>query len=95
MTGVFRIVLFDVTRSLGAARRGPDASGDDHMGAAVLVYGLLTSFVLSGASRNRRENRPNPRMMEWTGLVMMGVSIGISLILLYHAAMGIEIDLSM
>jgi hypothetical protein len=63
------------------------------MGAAVLIYGFLTSFVLSGASRNRRENRPNPRIMEWTGQVLMGISVGVSLILLYHAAAGIEIDL--
>jgi len=64
------------------------------MGAAVLVYGLLTSFVLSGASRNRRENRPISRMMESTGLVLMGISIGVALILFYYAAMGIEVNLS-
>lgn len=68
-------------------------SGDDEVGAAVLIYGFLTSFVLSGASRNRKENRPNPKILEWTGLVLMGISIGIALILLYHAAMGMDVDL--
>lgn len=62
------------------------------MGAAVLIYGFLTSFVLSGASRNRKENRPNPKIMEWTGQVLMGISIGVALILLYHAAAGIELQ---
>lgn len=63
------------------------------MGAAVLVYGFLTSFVLSGASRNRRESRPNPAILEWTGYVLMGISIGIAAILFYHVAMGIEVEL--
>jgi hypothetical protein len=63
------------------------------VGAAVLIYGFLTSFVLSGASRNRKENRPNPKILEWTGLVLMGISIGIALILLYHAAMGMDVVL--
>jgi hypothetical protein len=63
------------------------------MGAAILVYGFLTSFVLSGASRNRRESRPNPAILEWTGFVLMGISIGVAMILFYHLAMGIEVDL--
>ena len=63
------------------------------MGAAILVYGFLTSFVLSGASRNRKESRPNPAILEWTGFVLMGISIGIAMILFYHLAMGIEIHL--
>ena len=65
------------------------------MGAAVLIYGFLTSYVLSGASRNRKENRPNPMILEWTGHLLMGISIGLSLILLYHAAAGIEIALDL
>ncbi len=65
------------------------------MGVAVLIYGFLTSFVLSGASRNRRENRPNPRMMEWVGHVLIGVSIGMALMLLHSVANGIELDLGL
>lgn len=41
----------------------------------VFFYGLLTSFVLSGASRNRREGRDNPAMLVWTGHVLMGISL--------------------
>jgi hypothetical protein len=47
-------------------------------GAIVFTYGLLTSFVLSGASRNRKLHRPNPPMLTYIGYVCLGFSIGLS-----------------
>ena len=44
------------------------------IGAAILAYGMLSSFVLSGAERNRRMQRPNPRMLQAVGYVLVGFS---------------------
>ena len=56
--------------------------------AAVVTYGMLTSFVLSGAARNRRMQRKNPAMLERVGYVLCGTSIGASALLLLGAATG-------
>jgi len=50
-------------------------------GAIVFTYGLLTSFVLSGASRNRKLQRPNPPMLVHIGYVCFGFSIGLSVLM--------------
>jgi hypothetical protein len=50
-------------------------------GAIVFTYGLLTSFVLSGASRNRKLQRPNPPMLTYVGFVLFGISIGLSVLM--------------
>lgn len=63
------------------------------MGMVILTYGFLSTFVLSGASRNRRNGVKNPKMMEWVGYVLVGVSIGVSLGLFYAGLMGIEVPL--
>ena len=63
------------------------------MGIALFVYGLLTMFILSAASRNRREGRPNPAMVMRTGFVLVGVSIGASLILGMMAVTGTPLDI--
>jgi hypothetical protein len=47
-------------------------------GVVVFTYGLVTSFVLSGASRNRKLQRPNPPMLVHIGHVCLGFSIGLS-----------------
>jgi len=43
---------------------------------AALTYGMLASFVLSSASRNRKAQRPNPRIVEICGWLLIGISIG-------------------
>ena len=50
-------------------------------GAIVFTYGLLTSFVLSGASRNRKLQRPNPPMLTYVGYVCFGFSVGLSVLM--------------
>jgi hypothetical protein len=50
-------------------------------GAIVFTYGLLTSFVLSGAARNRKLQRPNPPMLVYVGFVCFGFSIGLSVLM--------------
>jgi hypothetical protein len=52
---------------------------------AIFTYGLLTSFVLSGASRNRRLERPNSPVLDYCGYVLMGVSGASSVILFAYA----------
>jgi len=55
-------------------------------GAIAFAYGLLTSFVLSGATRNRKLQRPNPPMLVSVGYVCLGCSAGLSALLFLHAA---------
>lgn len=55
-------------------------------GAIVFTYGLLTSFVLSGASRNRKLQRANPPMLTYVGYVCFGFSIGLSVLMTLLAA---------
>lgn len=50
-------------------------------GAAVFTYGMLTSFVLSGASRNHRLARPNPPIMNYLGHLLFGMSASASVLL--------------
>lgn len=54
--------------------------------AVVFAYGLLTSFVLSGATRNHKLRRPNPPIMQYVGYVLCGISGGLSVLLLAYAA---------
>ncbi len=55
------------------------------LGSIVFTYGMLASFVLSGASRNRRLHRPNPPILAYVGYVLCGLSGGLSLMLLLAA----------
>ena len=57
----------------------------------IFFYGLLTSFVLSGASRNRREGRDNPAMLVWTGHALIGVSITAAAVFGLMAATGMPL----
>ena len=40
--------------------------------AVAITYGMLLSFVLSGASRNRKLARPNPPVLSCIGYVLLG-----------------------
>ncbi len=55
--------------------------------AIMFTYGLLTSFVLSGASRNNRLQRPHPPMLRNIGYVLCGCSAGLSVLMLARAAL--------
>ena len=55
------------------------------LGAIVFTYGMLASFVLSGASRNRRMRRPNPPILAYVGYVMCGLSGGLATMLFVAA----------
>ena len=61
------------------------------MFAAVFTYSMLSGFVLSSASRNKRDGRSNPAMVEYVGYALIGVSVALVLALLYRTAMGIEL----
>ncbi|MDF2493159.1 hypothetical protein [Sphingomonas sp.] len=54
------------------------------VGAAVFIYGLLVSFIFSGASRNAKLRRPNPPVLNYVGYVLCGITAGASLILSAH-----------
>jgi hypothetical protein len=54
-------------------------------GAVVFTYGLLASFVLSGASRNRQKQQPNPAIMNYIGYVLFGMSAAASVLLSGYA----------
>ncbi|HVF94208.1 MAG TPA: hypothetical protein VM900_07825 [Sphingomonas sp.] len=55
------------------------------LGAIVLTYGMLASFVLSGATRNRRMRRPDPPILAYVGWVLCGLSGGLAVLLLFAA----------
>ena len=55
------------------------------VGVVVFTYGLLASFVLSGASRNERMRRPNPPVMNYIGYVLFGMSAAASVLLSGYA----------
>ncbi|HEX8484564.1 hypothetical protein [Sphingomonas sp.] len=55
------------------------------LGAIVFTYGMLASFVLSGASRNRRMKRPNPPILAYVGYVLCGLSGGLAVMLFVAA----------
>lgn len=46
------------------------------MEIAGLFYGILLSFVLSAASRNRREGRSHPPMLLYVGHLVLGLTAG-------------------
>ncbi|MDX3909052.1 MAG: hypothetical protein QHC67_04460 [Sphingobium sp.] len=48
---------------------------------AALTYGVLASFVLSSAGRNRAAKRPHPPVLRHIGYVLCGMSAGTCAIL--------------
>jgi hypothetical protein len=63
------------------------------MFAAAFTYSLLSGFVLSSASRNKREGRGNHPMVDYVGYLLVGASVAIALCLVYIALSGAEIVL--
>ncbi|MCT8002577.1 hypothetical protein NZL82_11880 [Sphingomonas sanguinis] len=53
---------------------------------AVFTFGMLASFVLSGLGRNKKAKRANPPMLHYMGLVLMGFSGALGVMLLAWAA---------
>lgn len=60
------------------------------MFAVAFVYSMLSGFVLSSASRNKRAGVPNPAILERFGYGLVGVSVAMALCLAYMAATGID-----
>lgn len=55
------------------------------VGTVVFFYGLLVSFIFSGASRNAKLRHPNPPVMQYVGYILCGLTAGASLVLMAHA----------
>ncbi len=55
------------------------------LGAIVFTYGMLMSFVLQGATRNAKLKKPNPPMLQYIGYVLVGLTAGLSGLLLLMA----------
>ena len=59
---------------------------------AALTYGLIASFVMASASRNRREQRAHPPLLIGFGWMLMAFSMTVGAGLLaycgYHALTG-------
>jgi hypothetical protein len=53
---------------------------------AALTYGVLTSFVMASASRNRRERRGHSPLLILFGLGLMGLSGAMAALLLTYSA---------
>lgn len=53
--------------------------------AVALTYGMLLSFVLSGASRNKKLARPNPPMLNYIGYVLFGATSTVAVMLAGYA----------
>lgn len=56
---------------------------------AALTYGMLLSFVLTGASRNRKLQRPNPAVLNHIGYVLFGMTCAVSAMLTVYALWGV------
>lgn len=54
--------------------------------AVALTYGMLMSFVLSGASLNLKLRRPHPPTMIYLGYLLCGVTAGIAILAGMQAA---------
>ncbi|HEX7821205.1 MAG TPA: hypothetical protein VF463_11365 [Sphingobium sp.] len=61
---------------------------------AVIIYGLLLSFVLSSAARNTREGRAHARSLVYVGYLLCGLSAGAAVGLPLVAGMGIDLGLT-
>lgn len=53
--------------------------------AVALTFGMLVSFVLTGATRNRKLRRPNPPMLTHLGYVLVGICACVSVLALGYA----------
>ncbi len=75
------------TRLLGAAADSLRARAG-MIEAVALTYGMLLSFVLSGASHNRKLERPNPPMLNYVGYVLFGATVTAALLLAGYGVWG-------
>lgn len=48
---------------------------------AAITYGVLASFVISSAGRNRATSKPHPPVLRHVGYVLCGMSAGTCAIL--------------
>jgi multisubunit Na+/H+ antiporter MnhB subunit len=66
-----------------------EAVADDPGGSmfefVALTYGVIASFIMASASRNRRERRRNPPLLVLFGLMLMGLSAAMGVLLLGYA----------
>lgn len=67
------------------------SEGGSMLHIAVVVYGLLLSFVLFSASRNKREGRAHARPLVYVGYVLCGLSAGAAVGLPLVASMGVDV----
>ena len=63
--------------------------------AVALTYGMLLSFVLTGASRNRKLERANPPMLNYIGYVLFGITCSVALMAASYAPWGVITDSAM
>jgi hypothetical protein len=61
---------------------------------AMVIYGLLLSFILSSVSRNRREGRAHARSLIYAGYLLCGISAGAAVGLPLIAGMGVDLGLT-
>ena len=54
--------------------------------AVALTYGMLMSFVLSGASLNLKLRRPHPPTLIYLGYLLCGVTAGLAILCAMEAA---------
>lgn len=57
--------------------------------AVAVTYGMLLSFVLSSASRNRKLDRPNAPMVNYVGYVLFGATATAAFVLALYGAWGL------
>ncbi|MDR6787513.1 hypothetical protein J2Y58_000854 [Sphingomonas sp. BE138] len=60
--------------------------------AVALTYGMLLSFVLTGASRNKKLSRANPPILTYVGYVLFGITCSVAVMAATYAAWGVVTD---
>ena len=60
--------------------------------AVALTYGMLLSFVLTGASRNKKLSRANPPVLMYVGYVLFGITCSVAVMAATYAAWGVVTD---
>lgn len=58
---------------------------------AGMIYGLLTTFVLSSAMWNHRQGRAHPPILVYLGYILCGLSAGAALLLPIWSLLGYEV----
>ena len=63
------------------------------MGPVIVLYGLLTNFVILSASRNAKAAVPNPPMLEYVGQTLFGLTVGMLMMLMGCLVMGVDLPI--